>query len=87
MNEEKRYPIDEALFEEIIPTIRRLEGLAVVLDTLGHSIGRDKHALWERIYAEYPGLRGKPLIINEFKKEITFAPQPETSIIETLPEG
>ena len=87
MHEEKRYPISEELFNGIIPTIRRLEGLAVVLDTLGHSIGRDKHALWERIYAEYPELRDKPLIINEFKKEIIFAPQPETSRIEILPEG
>ena len=77
MNEEKRYPISGELFKEIIPTIRRLEGLAVVLDTLGHSIGRDKHALWETIYTEYPELRGRPLNIDEISMEINIVPIPE----------
>ena len=87
MNRNRRYPISGELSERIIPTIRRLEGLSVVLDTLGHSLGRDKHALWETIYAEYPELRGAPLKIDEANMEITIVSPPETSIIETLPEG
>ena len=88
MNEEKRYPISEELFNGIIPIIRRLEGLALVLDTLGENIGRDKSDLWGNIYAEYPELRGKPLKIDEVNKEITVVQlTSETPKIVTLSEG
>lgn len=87
MNKNRSYPISEELYEMIFPIIKRLEGLAVVLNTLGENIGQDKHYLWETIYSKYPELRGKPLKIDEVNKEITIVPMPETSTIETLPEG
>lgn len=77
MNEEKRYPISEELLKGIVPTLRRLEGLSAILNTLGENIGRDKQKLWETIYAEYPELRGKPLKINEISMEINIVSMPE----------
>ena len=87
MNEEKRYPISEELLGKIIPIVRRLDGLSELTKTLGENIGFDKYNLWDTIYAEYPELQGKLLKIDEAEKVIIVAPQPETSIIETLPEG
>ena len=87
MSKNGRYPISEELSETIFPIIKRLEGLAVILSTLGENIGQDKHYLWETIYSKYPELRGKPLKIDGVSKEIIVAPQPETSRIETLSEG
>lgn len=75
---EKKYPISGELFKTIIPILRRLDGLAAILNTLGESIGHDKQGLWETIYAEYPELRGKPLKIDELNMEINIVPIPET---------
>ena len=87
MNKNRRYPISEELFNKIIPIIRRLDGLSIILNKLGENIGMDKQKLWETLYAEFPELRGRPLKIDEFNKEIVFVEMPETSRIETLPEG